>query len=58
MNDSKETACSKCTKRNVCKYKEDYLVAIEAYVHIKIPDLFSFKLDCRERDTGQHGFKR
>lgn len=57
----KETICSRCTKKNVCKFRDDYLVAMEAYEHIKIPDIFNFDLNCREREdslASQGGFKR
>ena len=58
MGGVKETICSRCTKKTVCKFTDDYITAMEAYDHIKIPELFSFKLECREREDSQGSFKR
>lgn len=44
----KESICTNCTKRNVCKFKDDFLVAIEAYENIRIPEIFNFNLECKE----------
>lgn len=53
----KESICTNCTKRNVCRFKDDFLVAIEAYENIRIPEIFSFKLECKEWDDflAKHG---
>lgn len=58
---TKETICTNCNKRNVCKFKDDFMVAVEAYQNIRIPDIFHFTLECREwvDSSFKHGtFKR
>lgn len=45
----KETLCTKCEHRNVCKYKEDYLKVVESVYNAIV---------CFEADNGKHGMKK
>lgn len=45
----KETLCTKCEHRNVCKYKEDYLKVVESVYNASV---------CFKDKDGKHCMKK
>ena len=45
----KETLCTRCEHRNVCKYKEDYLKVVESIYNANV---------CFENEDGKHCMKK
>lgn len=48
MQGVKETLCSNCLKRNVCKYSEDFMILLKQTDMIDKKDIHSIDVKCAE----------
>lgn len=49
----KETLCTNCVKRKVCKYVEDFEKLMKQADQIDVKEMFSVNTTCREWTTNQ-----